>query len=109
MSTDSSLSSGTAGGMVTMTAIAALTNARSMTASSKKVVVDAQIFVGSGQCESLLGALSYFNKSELPLAKSQPKPSPNKPKPIQAQVWAWLGFWLGFKFSRPKAQAWAKA
>ncbi|KJA12908.1 hypothetical protein HYPSUDRAFT_1084434, partial [Hypholoma sublateritium FD-334 SS-4] len=51
-------------GLATITAIAAIGNPRSV-ARSKKMILDAQIYVGSPTCESLLGALTYFNSSDL--------------------------------------------
>lgn len=52
-------------GMLSLTAIAAIGNCRSIPRAPKSIVVDAQIFVGSPSCESLLGALQYYNTSNL--------------------------------------------
>jgi len=47
-----------------MTAVAAVGNPRNVP-GSKKLILDVQIYVGSEKCESLLGALSYFNGSDM--------------------------------------------
>lgn len=52
-------------GIATITAIAAVGNPRPTPGSAKKIMLDAQIYVGSLNCESLLGALSYFNGSDM--------------------------------------------
>ena len=47
-----------------ITAIAALGNPRALP-GTKTVVLDAQIYVGSPSCESLLGSLRFFNASDV--------------------------------------------
>ena len=54
-----------ASGYATITAIAALANPRNVPGSKKKLILDAEIFVGGEKCETLLGALSFFNKSDM--------------------------------------------
>ncbi|KAF8966831.1 hypothetical protein BDZ97DRAFT_1903666 [Flammula alnicola] len=56
-------------GMISLTAIAALGNPRTIP-KSKMTVIDAQIYIGSSSCESLLGALRYFNARDLHFAES---------------------------------------
>lgn len=51
-------------GLATITAIAAIGNPRNV--AGKKFILDAQIYVGSKKCESLIGALSYYNISNIP-------------------------------------------
>ncbi|PPQ82285.1 hypothetical protein CVT25_008435 [Psilocybe cyanescens] len=53
-----------AAGIATITAVAAVGNPRNIP-GSKKVMLDVQVFVGSPSCESLLGALAYFNGSNM--------------------------------------------
>ena len=52
-------------GIATITAIAAVGNSQPIPGSSKKIMLDTQIYVGSSNCESHLGALSYFNGSDM--------------------------------------------
>ena len=61
MTTPSDLTSGYA----TITALATLANPRNLPGSKKKIILDAEIFVGGEKCETLLGALSFFNKSNM--------------------------------------------
>ena len=56
--------SDTAAGIATITAIAALGNPRALP-GTKTVVLDAQIYVGSPSCESLMGSLRFFNASDM--------------------------------------------
>ena len=56
-------------GIATITAIAAVGNPCPTPSSSKKIMLDAQIYVGSPNCESLLGTLSYFNGSDMVFRK----------------------------------------
>ncbi|KAF8974722.1 hypothetical protein BDZ97DRAFT_1690533, partial [Flammula alnicola] len=56
-------------GMISLTAIAALGNPRAIP-KSKTIVLDAQIYIGSSACESLLGALRYFNARDLHFSES---------------------------------------
>lgn len=53
-----------ANGLATIIAIAAVGNPRNIP-GSKRVILDAQVYVGSQNCEFLLGALSYFNSSDM--------------------------------------------
>ncbi|KAF8957984.1 hypothetical protein BDZ97DRAFT_1843975 [Flammula alnicola] len=55
--------------MISLTAIAALGNPRTIP-KSKTIVLDAQIYIGSLSCESLLGALRYFNAKDLHFPES---------------------------------------
>ena len=52
-------------GIATITAIAAVGNSWPIPGSSKKIMLDTQIYVSSSNCESLFGALSYFNGSDM--------------------------------------------
>jgi len=52
-------------GLASITAVAALWNPRSPPGSSLKTILDAQFFLGQEDCESLIGALSYFNSQKL--------------------------------------------
>jgi len=52
-------------GIATITVIAAVGNPRPTPGSSKKIMLDAQIYVSSSNCELLLGTLSYFNGSDM--------------------------------------------
>lgn len=54
-----------ASGYATITAIAALANPRNVPGSKKKLILNAAICVGGEKCETLLGALSFFNKSDM--------------------------------------------
>ena len=54
-----------ASGYATITAIAALTNPCNVPGSKKKLILDAEIFVRGEKCQTLLGALSFFNKSDM--------------------------------------------
>ncbi|KIK00974.1 hypothetical protein K443DRAFT_7224 [Laccaria amethystina LaAM-08-1] len=56
-------------GIATITVITAVGNPRPTPGSSKKIMLDAQIYVGSSNCESLLGSLSYFNGSDMVFRK----------------------------------------
>ncbi|KAF5381722.1 hypothetical protein D9615_005621 [Tricholomella constricta] len=56
--------SDTAAGIATITAVAALGNPRTLP-GTKTVLLDAQIYVGSPSCESLLGSLRFFNVSDM--------------------------------------------
>ena len=56
--------SDTAAGIATITAVAALGNPKALP-GTKMVVLDAQIYVGSPSCESLLGSLRFFNGSDI--------------------------------------------
>ena len=59
--------SNAAAGIAMLTAIAAVGNPRSPPASSRKqLILDVQIYIGSATCESLTGALNYFNGSDTP-------------------------------------------
>lgn len=51
-----------AAGIATITAIAALGNSRPLP-GTKTVILDAQIYVDSPTCESLMGSLRFFNAS----------------------------------------------
>jgi hypothetical protein len=62
--TNTELSQAAASGLASITAIAAIGNARAVP-NSKKVILDSQIYVGSDNCESLIGAVSYINKSNM--------------------------------------------
>jgi hypothetical protein len=53
-----------AAGITTITAITALRNARPLP-GTKTVVLDAQIYVGSPFCKSLMGSLRFFNVSDM--------------------------------------------
>jgi hypothetical protein len=57
-------------GMISLTAIAALANPRSTPKSKSTIVVDAQIYIGSIYCESLLGALRYFNANDIQFSEA---------------------------------------
>ena len=63
--TMSSLSDSTLGGHATLSAIAALGNPRYPPSSTKKLVLDAQIYLGSAKSEQLTGVVSYFNLANL--------------------------------------------
>jgi hypothetical protein len=52
-------------GLTSITAVAALWNPRLSPGSSLKTILDAQFFLGQEDCESLIGALSYFNSQKL--------------------------------------------
>lgn len=52
------------GGHTTLSAVAAIGNPRYPPSSSKKLVLDAQIYLGSTS-EQLIGVVSYFNLSNL--------------------------------------------
>ena len=52
-------------GYATITAVAVLANPRNLPGSKKKIILDAEIFVGGEKCETLLSALSFFNKSNM--------------------------------------------
>jgi hypothetical protein len=58
------LHSDAAAGIATITAVAALGNARPLP-GTKTVVLDAQIYVGSPSRESLMGSLRFFNASDM--------------------------------------------
>lgn len=49
------------GGHATLSAIAAIGNPRSPPSSSKKLILDAQIYLGASSSEQLIGVVSYFN------------------------------------------------
>ena len=51
--------------IATNTEITAVGNSWPIPGSSKKIMLDTQIYVGSSNCESLLGTLSYFNGSDM--------------------------------------------
>ncbi|RDB16135.1 hypothetical protein Hypma_003356 [Hypsizygus marmoreus] len=56
-------------GLASITTIAALANPRRpRRLLSKTVILDAEIYVGSSLCESLLGALRFFNAFDLKLS-----------------------------------------
>lgn len=50
-------------GYASITAIAGLGNPRAIP-NSKVLILDAQIYIGSSSCESLLGALRFFNAQD---------------------------------------------
>ena len=52
-------------GYATITAIAALANPQNIPGSKRKIILDAEIFIGGKKCETLLGALSFFNKNDI--------------------------------------------
>ena len=56
--------SDTAAGIATLTAVTALRNPRALP-GMKTVILDAQIYVGSPSCESLLGSLQFYNGSDM--------------------------------------------
>ena len=60
----SSADSSSSTGLASLTAIAALGNPR-LIPKSKTVILDAQIYVGSPFCEFLIGALRFFNSSNI--------------------------------------------
>ena len=49
----------------TITAVTTLTNPHNLPGSKKKIILDAEIFVGGEKCKTLLSALSFFNKSNM--------------------------------------------
>ncbi|KAF8973246.1 hypothetical protein BDZ97DRAFT_1990551 [Flammula alnicola] len=56
--------SDSAAGLATILAIAALANPRHVP-DSKSIILDAQVYVGSSSCESLIGALRFYNGTEI--------------------------------------------
>ncbi|KAF8973655.1 hypothetical protein BDZ97DRAFT_1912130 [Flammula alnicola] len=56
--------SDSAAGLATILAIAALANPRHVP-DSKSIILDAQVYVGSPSCESLIGALRFYNGTEI--------------------------------------------
>ena len=52
-------------GYATITAIAALANSQNIPGSKRKIILDAEIFIGGKKCETLLGTLSFFNKNDI--------------------------------------------
>lgn len=51
-------------GLATMLAVAALANPRNVP-GSKSIMLDAQVYVGSPSCESLIGALRFYNGNDM--------------------------------------------
>lgn len=65
MTTTASTSSDSAlGGHVTLSGIAAIGNPRHVTSSTKKLLLDAQIYLGATS-EEITGIVSYFNHSNM--------------------------------------------
>ncbi|KAF8955969.1 hypothetical protein BDZ97DRAFT_1926038 [Flammula alnicola] len=56
--------SDSAAGLATILAIAALANPRHVP-DSKSIILDAQVYIGSPSCESLIGALRFYNGTEI--------------------------------------------
>ena len=63
--TMSSIGDSSLGGHATLSAIAALGNPRYLPSSTKKLVLDAQIYLGSAKTEQLTGVVLYFNQPNL--------------------------------------------
>ncbi|KAF9472801.1 hypothetical protein BDN70DRAFT_775918, partial [Pholiota conissans] len=54
-----------ASGLATMVGIAALANPRRAADSPKSIILDVEIYIGADHCQSLIGALRFFNKDDM--------------------------------------------